>query len=161
MEVARVLAEATVLVKAGHAGSGWDAFRDVLMQQVGGGKPALLDSCRLDLQALYTAGPPQLRTPPKTEDRVALKSQWPMIEAVALWSCIGAAAATLGHDGDDEARTKLAAHLEATMSFIDLSKASREMAVLESWYVAPAPLPFSAVSRVVGHVFGVSTRALS
>lgn len=114
MAVARVLAEGFVLVRAGHAGRGWSALQDVLLEQVGGHNARLLQDCRSDLQEMAAAGPEQLEVVPPTEHRASLSSRWPLIEVAAVWACVGLAADVLDGGGRD-AEAHLAAAFDASV----------------------------------------------
>jgi hypothetical protein len=132
MAVARVLAEGFVLVRAGHAGRGWDDMQEVLLEQVGGHSARLLQDCRADLLELRAAGPEQAHVVPSTENRASLSSRWPFIEVAAVWACVGLAVEVLDVGGRD-AEAQLAATFDASVSFVDLSVAVRHPNVLESW----------------------------
>lgn len=194
LAVARVLAEAHALAAAGHLGVGWDATREVLLEQVGGPDHAMLgeslrvpflprmsasaatkqrqgnarecvalpridgcctqrtEACRPDVQRMAAARPPQDPKPPTVDARATLAQQWPMLEAVAVWACVGLALRRGLARDDHEARHKIIAQFEATMSFVDLRNASVDNTLLAVWCVCPLALPWAPMIFSLLHI---------
>lgn len=127
LEVARTLAEASVLAGAGMA---WDEFCDnLLMKLPHSYAHQHLHDCMPDLQALAEA-------PTQRElgfSRANFSREWPLLEALTAWLCIGMADRTLRKQNDGPEKYQLAIQFEATMSLRSLSSAVHDGGVLETW----------------------------